>query len=445
MTSKLIYHPKPLYGESLANYIYRLANLNSCNIKWITEDCNVTFPVNIDLINECSTEKLLLKLTKLTGLSREELVTLTLERFTNGLPGSKYYWSSTYCKCCPLCLKKVNYHRIYWHIDYIWMCLEHNTLLYDRCLCGELITAADVINGECHTCGKRFDELSPIYSDTPKMYLNQVRIYSAFKLLSCKEQVTSDTNYLLNYSRYTFLVLYHELIKLSEFQENHIETYSQFSHGLGSSSILKSIPIIESILEDWPTNYYNILDVLNNELILFNRSIEENAYIKKRILINPLFCISGFVNDDFLEAFQSQLIQYNISKFHQFNKELLGLMMNERYFSMESLEKILQISSGELTSLFNVKLIDGEEYIKITDVIRLLYKILTKCSLYVDSHKSDYISLVESYQYFYKSDCSLKDIIEAIIHSKINACIKLTESGFKMFYVHKNSIIKTFL
>ncbi|SIQ29251.1 TniQ protein [Peribacillus simplex] len=150
----LLFRPEILKGESLTNYLYRLAAANRYpSISYITELINVkwfhlnsnSFPISS--INE---------LSKLTLYDYKELYNISLNYYEIqlGMHLGKLLVCKNRAKYCPLCINNTIKHKTEWNLHFVNICDEHHLKLIDSCVqCHYPLSISSLMKSECINCG----------------------------------------------------------------------------------------------------------------------------------------------------------------------------------------------------------------------------------------------------------------------------------------------------
>lgn len=145
-------NPKPFQDELLSSWLCRLAKANFFSyVQFLRNFTEIDFKImknsNIkqywmfDLDKEIPNE-LLSALSRRTGLSKENILKLTLKEWEDNIyyrfitrKGSISSKKLGALRFCPLCLKedKIPYFRKFWRTRLATCCEKHNIYLYDRC------------------------------------------------------------------------------------------------------------------------------------------------------------------------------------------------------------------------------------------------------------------------------------------------------------------------
>jgi len=134
MNQSVLFHPIPYSNESLANYIIRIKDINCLELKWIYERLDLPKSKYLHQFNLIQKEGTLIGLSNFTCLEVERIKSMTLNKYfhlstfkeSNDDEYFCYYViSNGTSKYCPMCLTEKQYHRLYWQLRKIRVCLKH--------------------------------------------------------------------------------------------------------------------------------------------------------------------------------------------------------------------------------------------------------------------------------------------------------------------------------
>lgn len=302
--------PKPYEEESLASYLYKLCLENTCDIRWIigkysslAEKNKFAWPTEssdiylynltamkslLPILNQSDDFDLFNSIAEYSNLTVDELAMMTLTRF-NYLKDysliTEIVKSPNNSKYCSLCLKEQAYHRLFWQLDIVKICIKHKAYLYSECKkCETKTTIYSVIKNEC-TCGNLLSSTPPLYNDYDLVYLNQLKVYNSLDIslssqykkedtilpkrykrtLDIKSRCEVEQKYVNKYissfkSKYEYLNLVHVLNLLAETEkcslDSYMNTYLNFS---SESPLLSNILLIERLTDNWPEDFFKLL------------------------------------------------------------------------------------------------------------------------------------------------------------------------------------------
>ncbi|MDA8082806.1 MAG: helix-turn-helix domain-containing protein [Nitrospiraceae bacterium] len=279
--------PAPFDGESLMSWLYRLAQANYHNDmahlyslvmrspKHIGRNININ--ISLDDIQ---------RLSGLTLYSVEDIYRLTAHSFHNTLCQAKGVlkskegdsFISRECqrrlkfglrsKYCPACLQQDHFHRLHWDITTVTVCLEHRTLLRDHCsICGNPVTTQNIVSA-VHKCGANL-----VQQPGEKVYQTDCQEYIQNKLGIWNKKNISARNRLPSLDEPAKLRLLEQIAlavrKLGErfelpFRYPDIDRTKIPVKPLSMMPISLRHVVLEdafSILTNWPTRFYQLLDL----------------------------------------------------------------------------------------------------------------------------------------------------------------------------------------
>ncbi|OLS22262.1 MAG: hypothetical protein HeimC2_30240 [Candidatus Heimdallarchaeota archaeon LC_2] len=244
--------------ETLTSWIKRIAQNHLNSIPVIINEPNLRL-VNVDVIDNNPTNKLLNFLVSKTGIEKKEMIDHTLISFDDNFPTTKgvrknlrkglsdaNYYSERFLlssrrskkngnRYCPLCLEEKMYFRIYWKLGYYTACHKHNIFLHNKCRnCNKPVyyfnntTEID----KCRVCKSEWKNAKIIEADTSvtkmlhEVFMNKIspiEYYTAPQFLgyfwnAFSNMKNADIGY-----RESLLELYGFNSKFyTEIEENHI-------------------------------------------------------------------------------------------------------------------------------------------------------------------------------------------------------------------------------
>jgi hypothetical protein len=433
MCKKLLIRLKPFQEEALGSYIHRIVIENCCKIGWII-NCN---KYDIDKIyeelNSCNDNEILSNIAQLTDIQIKDINRMLLARFyytkSENIHSPLFLYENS--KFCPMCLKEHNYQRIYWQLRFINICIKHNTILLERCVCGKDITPTHIINGQCD-CGKRLSEIPVKLNKYRLVFENQLRLYDAFNILEQPKYKGYDYINKENtqFGRKKFLCLVELLEKLSNFETISLGQYMHFycadTYYFPQAS--KSF-IIEYVLNNWPNNFFNYLDMINSKItILFSCDIFSDAYLSTSI--NPLYCILRLNNYEFIKEFRNELMEYLIRSFNSFFKKIFN---GENFISIADTCKYFCFPHSQIYKMFETTSSNKMTCIDLNCLLSLMDKFISKSNLL--DKKDGYICLYDLYTYFQDSNFLLRDEIDILLNNNIDIRIDIYSNGLSMICV----------
>ncbi len=190
---KLLNRPRPSKYQSLASYIRKVSDANHCeSLSWMKSLWGISKgSITLEKMN-CDIADITIKAIKeYIDITDEELRTISIDQFGVGLWISSNkngvqvdrsnFVNEKHTKFCPKCLEEQSYHKIYWQLKDILVCLDHNTILIEKCEnCDSKIVVEDVINGFCSKCGFNLKACLQLKCNDNQIIRNQIRLYMAY-------------------------------------------------------------------------------------------------------------------------------------------------------------------------------------------------------------------------------------------------------------------------
>jgi hypothetical protein len=435
-------------NESLASYVNRICNENVCKINWLLEPIKVNMEKANKILNKISNDEVISKIIEATGLSKSEIKSMTCNKFITESSLNKIF-PPLYCddvKCCPLCLKEKYYHQIHWQLIYIKICLKHNLVLNNVCSCGKQIEINELIDGVCK-CGMEFSKLKPMYNKDEHIYINQYRIYDALEIEQKLMKITIRESSFCGLGKEKFLCLYYLILTLMANIDNTklLELSERYSLKLNKVNKINSLLIVEKILNNYPNDFYVLLDFLNDkEMPTYSHGKIPNL-VK---VCTPIFPLEWTIRDRLYEIFHEELHYYLITRYYQYNKKLISiskLPKENEYISTDIEERWYSFSCYSINSLFKTKVLQEGKYVKIDEVLSFVSSFIEKGTVFFEEDRESYVTLRHILEYFNALEFELDIIIRIILEEKIEIKICIYERGLDMVYIHKDSAIKTIL
>jgi tetratricopeptide (TPR) repeat protein len=447
MFSKLLVRPKPFMNESLASYMNRICSENLCKIHWILEPYKVNNTKLYLALNANNDDQMISKIIEATGISKSELKNMTCNKFI--IDNSYNYlfpssWWLNEVKCCPLCLQEEYYHQIHWQLRYVRICLKHNLVLNSLCLCGKEIEMNELIEGVCE-CGMQFSNLKPLDNKNESIYTNQYRIYEALEIEQKLMENHPRESFFYGLNKEKFLFLYYLILHLMP-QMDHIELLELsevYCLQLNKVNKIKSLLIVEKILNNYPNNFYILLDFLNSK--------DKHVYSHKKVPIlvkvcTPISLLDYAIRERMHKLFHKEIHYYLITRYDEYNKKLLLLSRldkEDKYISTEMVEHWYSFPCNSIDSLFKIKILEESKYVEINEVSNFIKVFLKRGTIFIDEDREDFITLKQTLDYFSTSEFRLDIIIKIILEKKVEIKIYIHDRGLDMIYLHKDSAIKT--
>lgn len=137
--------------ESLGSYLCRVSEDNYYE-SIIT--LGKIFEFNHFNVTSSSFDKGTLKdLSVFLKIEVEELKKYTCDFLKRSLGLKSENYIKSYVRFCPLCIGNFGYHKWIWQLNYVSVCLEHQTYLVDRCLqCKRKLHLHELLRQSCNNC-----------------------------------------------------------------------------------------------------------------------------------------------------------------------------------------------------------------------------------------------------------------------------------------------------
>lgn len=180
--------------ESLLSLVFRLTEANvyespSRIINGLTD--SPKHNPTPDVLSDPNTFRILSYLNK---CSEDDIFSTTIHRFTKFFPNAKNsplmdssmmknYIRRSSTRYCPLCIRESGYHRIYWDMLPITICLKHKVILKNACpLCKRPVTVYRVLRNKC-VCGKDLLSVNTVsIASYPEAIYNQLFIQTLLEV-----------------------------------------------------------------------------------------------------------------------------------------------------------------------------------------------------------------------------------------------------------------------
>lgn len=406
---KLLARPRPYMYESLSNYIKRVAEANYCSQSWIRELWKISSYMTSAKVNCNITDQTFNAIKYSINISDEEIsiidinqfgIDLWKERTCNhlGIKRDKFV-NEKYTKYCVTCLNDKSYHRHHWQLKDVLVCLEHNSILIEKCeSCGLDISVDDLIKGFCNKCGFNYKDAANIEIDEDVIIQSQVHLYKSFGIecsnTTIKKQTKQTTRREVKFYLYLYNFLYNSIIDnfkyckiLNEpeiirirFYDNKLQAAASaekiindlpdyicrflddlyFAAEFGNSSCIAKLSEYafypQNILKDFNTNlfskaiHYKLLYECINNYFKKQECIESFKYRIRSILreeqyiyICELYSIFGIYEGDSLEEIFRTISKYEVDTFRNDNKELNLISTEDLYEFINSLSDLIEV------------------------------------------------------------------------------------------------------
>gem|GEM_PF-4002829 len=273
--------------ESLSSLVYRLTqgNLYDCTgqiYKLIALPSR--FRRHQDLLNDRNVIK---NLASINNCSENEIFNATVHRFTKFFPNqngdilntnavSKFVLHSR-TQYCPLCLKESGYHKIYWRLLPVSICIKHGVRLQNVCpKCHHPVKVDWVLRKKCY-CGGDLLSADPVYiTSCEEMIRYQFFIQNLLGINEPNDLKIVPGNYNSPATELSPPEFFKLLRIICELVLNRIPESSTFLR-LGDTNLKKNdtltfkqnisnfsnfllIHYAASILLDWPQRFYEFLE-----------------------------------------------------------------------------------------------------------------------------------------------------------------------------------------
>jgi len=211
---------EPKTEESLYSFLYRTVIANhylhinslfeglssiiySYNCNYLSKDLNWYKPFN-----------------EVIGMLKRNCDEMVLNRFDSllfqddvfGSQPQRFFYLTRNTKYCPECLKEDFYHRLFWDISFVTVCLKHKKFLIDQCpKCQKKIRMARIMKNQC-TCGCIF---SDVVAENKYPTKRDIKAQQAIQglLLNQLEGYSLNNNVTLNSNEYfRFFILFCHII-----------------------------------------------------------------------------------------------------------------------------------------------------------------------------------------------------------------------------------------
>jgi len=442
MSLQFLQYPKPFEYESLGNYIYRLAEENYCEVAWIWNELQYPPNTRLHTLNNEYKISILDIIAKATNNCFENIYNMTVHRFSFGSWTSTFGFksslsfsntvSSYHSNYCPLCLQEKQYHRIYWSLTPLVICIIHNAYLETKCSsCGQSTYSDDVILGKC-SCGHVLSKTESLYCEDKNIIQNQQRISEMFG-------VYKDTPHMNLHKCSSNNLTYDVYIEFIKHLKSIIKIYNiDISSLLEFNSILpkdfKEAKVqfyAEYLLKNWPNNFINFLNFFNKQRYL-NKSIGT---------LTPIYIVLGLEEVikkyDFLitTVWDYFLKKYNAQFFYS---ALKSVLVNKKYAPVDIAAKCFRINSRAIIKNFRTLTINDLEYVSIEDILNLILAFIKHGDIY--KQERGYIN-INHYKLKSLPSATIYEIYNLFLKGKFQVKINPFKVGFCMIYVNESELI----
>lgn len=299
----LLIRTKILPYESLSSLVYRLTQANFYDYTGRINgliDLRQTFR-NKDLLSD---RGILKKLSLINGCSEDEVFNISVHRFARYFSNQNSdvldsdamdnFVLHSRTQYCPLCLKESGYHRIFWDLLPVTVCLKHEVILQSVCpTCKRTVTVNWVLRNKCE-CGEDLLSANPVfiapYTEVIRNQffiqsllgineLNDLKIVSGIQNSPAADLSTSDFFKVLKI--FSTLILKKlpgssMFLKLGSITAEPLDKIAIKNRTLSFTNFIL-INSAASILLDWPQKFYEFLE----EYSTINRSKRWNTGVQK--------------------------------------------------------------------------------------------------------------------------------------------------------------------
>ncbi len=362
---KFLARPRPYRYESLSNYIKRIAEANYCSQLQIRSLWKIPNHWSSARVNCNLTEQTCRAVEESVNLTVEKVKALGIDQFGDDVwkYASENYFqidksnfvSETKTKFCPQCLKKNHYHKIYWQLKDILVCLEHNIALIGSCVnCGSDIKVEDVIEGFCSKCGVNLENAVQKVCSEDLITSNQVHLYKAYgiKYFDETDKVYDCTDPDFKYYLHLYNFVYNYIVGNKKYFYDISKNINiiKFNNYLEE---LQAAASAEKIIENSPTALISLFDEAL-ELIKYKSFSNASDYILNPVMLIKDLKINAFQKSITYKSIFSAVIDYfnNQEELTQFVKRFGDIIICDRYISTKNVHFLLGIPEPDLKRLF---------------------------------------------------------------------------------------------
>lgn len=441
---KMLRIPSLYPYESLGSFYFRLANKNYTDVKTLNKRINCFNSKYLSYYNQIKDERILSNIGIASNLDINKIKEMTIHSFNFWDKDYKTFFERiTYnneSRYCPQCLKEHTYHRIYWQLMPIEICLKHEIFLLDKCKkCDREITIDDIVKDQC-ICGTRLSQCNGRSCNDDLIIQVQKKLYKAFGI---EESVLNDySSDLLGYRNNQVIVI---IVFIKWFIESNWKAFKKI--GLFENDNLdiqqNCLKSIGKILSNYPNCFIELLDMINDNIMEFIN--ESNLRYNLFNLTNPLYCINLVKNYpfymDFIQAinylqfFNGTLFNYYKDRYNaQFFKKRMKMLRN----SFESTQFYNYFKYANMTIDNNIV-----NYLEATNIedIKIISDYISEYMKYfvengeLITNKIGYISVAELVEIYKPFKITLLEVLGEIKRREINASIFPLSDGLGSIYV----------
>jgi hypothetical protein len=421
---ELLRHPIPFPEESLLNYIHRLAEENRCPEGWIYNEIGIKsgtfYKYNI---NKLKKEEYVL-LSKLSGIELNRIENMTFKKYES--KNLKFKINLLYSKYCPICLEEEQYHRLYWNIDLVKICVDHKILLLNSCyFCGKPITIYDVIYGKCPGCSTPLKNGVSSHCEDAQLLKLQSKILGN---LGVDKYKNYDNE--LNDKNIKYVLSFHTLMNFVKRNRKDLKRSNLLIRSLREPEELYAFRLLQKIKSDLLNNLPLFLDDINGIIENYidgsvDRLDYHDYHFWEYISLNPLSIGKYFYDFYFFYVdggnFDKCLLKYFYENFTFgfCKKRLRGYIINNRFIPVDIACRLFNFKSAMFESYF-IKDRDAYYY----DLEQIVNFIQTRCfsgieRVYLGDEDENTTTISEAYEIFSKLGLSEFELIDILNNNNI--------------------------
>jgi len=343
---RLLRKTKCLPDESLASFIYRLAEVNYYNSPRIFKEA---LKVTEDQINgnNFSYENVR-KVSNLVNGNVNDLYKRSIVNyFTNDNTINQLLFLRSRVKFCVHCIKAEPYHKWIWNINPIAICLNHSILLTDKCQsCNKKISFKSLMKKTCLSCGFEFINTKPILINPESfLYRSQKDLYSRLK--------EDEVDILPSLSFYEYIWLSKKVLFLFEDQKSFVHPTDETIHSFTRKSngffdnkkLLLALSNVYWMFNNFPDNFYQVLD--NFEKVDYTIRKRRKKQFESILMEKKLL----FMKQEYEKYKNLQILEGNTSaNIAAYDKEG-ALKKKERFYTKKDVIRELGLKREQLENL----------------------------------------------------------------------------------------------
>lgn len=353
-------------------------------------------------------------------------------------------------KYCPECLKENKYHKIYWQLSPISLCLKHKIFLSDKCKkCGQDITVDNVVKGQC-ICGNILSEDDGMHCNEDSIIEVQKKLYKSFGI---EAELLNDYSFdLLGYRNSQMIVI---IVFLRYIIESKYEVFKEI--GLFENNNLdiyqNCFKTVEKILSDYPNEFIRFLDMINDNIMKFiNKSNKNSLYYKLYNLTNPLYCLRLIENEQLLmglDSLMEHLNFFNSVLFNYYKDKYNNKFFEKRIEKLKDTFESIYFYDGFEYLNFNIDInticylqnnhVEDRKYIT-NNISNYIKYFVRNSELFIEKRKltadtERYISISELVKIYEPFEIKMLEVLSEIKRKKITVYISLFADGLESLYV----------